>query len=134
MRYRWVLLPTAPSRPQIRQEPRHRKQQQDPTTVAPPGSMSFHSSNRPFQRRGASALDDPVRASRLHGLRQVVTSHRGFDSRVASYIIPFLKPGVTFEELDAVAHAVTSLEADQEVQRARKALFRRIANALHPAA
>ena len=46
----------------------------------------------------------------------------------------FLKPGVTFEQLDAVAHAVTSLEAGQKVQRARKALFQRIAKAVHPAA
>ena len=33
----------------------------------------------------------------------------------------FLKPGITFEQLDAVAHG-TDLEAAQEVQRARKAL------------
>ena len=46
----------------------------------------------------------------------------------------FLKPGVTFERLDAVALAVTSLEAGQKVQRARKALFQRIAKAVHPAA
>ncbi len=46
----------------------------------------------------------------------------------------FLKLGVTFEMLDAAAHAVTSLEAGQEVQRARKALFRLIAKALNPAA
>ena len=44
----------------------------------------------------------------------------------------FLKPGVTFERLDAVALAVTSLEAGQKVQRARKALFQRIAKAVHP--
>ena len=35
----------------------------------------------------------------------------------------FLKPGITFAQLDVVAHAVTDLEAAQEVQRARKALF-----------
>ena len=46
----------------------------------------------------------------------------------------FLKPGITFEQLDAVAHAATDLEAAQEVQRARKALFRLVANALNPAA
>ena len=46
----------------------------------------------------------------------------------------FLKLGVTFEKLDAAAHAVTTLEAGQEVQRARKALFRLIAKALNPAA
>ena len=46
----------------------------------------------------------------------------------------FLKPGITFEQLDAVAHASTDLEAAQEVQRARKALFRIVAKALNPAA
>ena len=46
----------------------------------------------------------------------------------------FLKPDITFEQLDALAHATTSLEAAQEVQRARKALFQLIAKALNPAA
>ena len=46
----------------------------------------------------------------------------------------FLKPGITFEQLDAVAQAATDLEAAQEVQRARKALFRLVAKALNPAA
>ena len=46
----------------------------------------------------------------------------------------FLKPGITFEQLDAVAHAATDLEAAQEIQRARKALFRLVAKALNPAA
>ncbi len=46
----------------------------------------------------------------------------------------FLKPDITFEQLDAVAHATTSLEAAQEVQRARKALFQLIAKTLNPAA
>ena len=45
-----------------------------------------------------------------------------------------LKPGITFEQLDAAAHAVASLEAAQKVQQARKALFQLIAKALHPAA
>ena len=46
----------------------------------------------------------------------------------------FLKPGITFEQLDAVAQAATDLEAAQEIQRARKALFRLVAKALNPAA
>ena len=46
----------------------------------------------------------------------------------------FLKPGVTFEKLDATAHSTTDLEAAQEVQRARKALFQLIAKAVNPAA
>ncbi len=46
----------------------------------------------------------------------------------------FLKPGITFEQIDAAAHAVDSLKAGQEVQRARKALFHLIAKALNPAA
>ena len=47
----------------------------------------------------------------------------------------FLKPGITFEQLDAVAQAATDLEAAQEVQRGpRKALFRLVAKALNPVA
>ena len=46
----------------------------------------------------------------------------------------FLKPGITFDRLDATAHAVDDLEAAKEVQRARKALFRLVAKALTPAA
>ncbi len=46
----------------------------------------------------------------------------------------FLKPGVTFEKLDAAAHAVNTVEAGQKVQRARKVLFQLIAKALNPAA
>ena len=46
----------------------------------------------------------------------------------------FLKPDITFEQLGAVAHATTSLEVAQEVQRARKAIFQLIAKALYPAA
>ena len=37
-------------------------------------------------------------------------------------------------KLDAAVHAATDLEAAQEVQRARKALFQLIAKALNPAA
>ncbi len=46
----------------------------------------------------------------------------------------FLKPGVTFEQLGAVAHAATDLEAAGEVQRARKELFRLVGMAMNPAA
>ena len=46
----------------------------------------------------------------------------------------FLKPGITFEQLDAAAHAATDLEAAQDVQRARKALFQLVAKAMNPAA
>ena len=46
----------------------------------------------------------------------------------------FLKPGVTFEQLGAAAHAATDLEAAGEVQRARKELFRLVGMAMNPAA
>ena len=46
----------------------------------------------------------------------------------------FLKPGVTFEELDRAAHRVSGLDAAKGVQRARKALFRLVADALGSAA
>ena len=46
----------------------------------------------------------------------------------------FLKPSITFEQLDTAAHAATDLEAAQEVQQARKALFQLVAQALNPAA
>ena len=46
----------------------------------------------------------------------------------------FLKPGITFDQLDQIALAVNDLEAAQQVQQARKALFRIIADGLNPAA
>lgn len=46
----------------------------------------------------------------------------------------FLKPGVTFGELDRAAHRVSGLDAAKGVQRARKALFRLVADALGSAA
>ena len=46
----------------------------------------------------------------------------------------FLKPDVTFEELDRAALAMSGLDAAKHVQRDRKALFRLVANALSSAA
>ena len=54
--------------------------------------------------------------------------------RSLPYAEDFLKPGVTFRELDRLAHRVSSLDAAKDVQRARKALFRLVANALIAAA
>ena len=46
----------------------------------------------------------------------------------------FLKPGVTFEQLDREALAVSGFDAAKDVQRARKALFRLVAKTLSSAA
>ncbi len=46
----------------------------------------------------------------------------------------FLKPGITFEELDRAALAVSGLDAAKDIQRARKALFRLVAKSLSSAA
>ena len=46
----------------------------------------------------------------------------------------FLKPGVTFAELDEVAHAMSDLEANRRANRARDELFRAIARATREAA
>ena len=46
----------------------------------------------------------------------------------------FLKPEITFDQLDALARATTSLETTQQVQRTRKALFHLIAKTLNPGA
>lgn len=45
-----------------------------------------------------------------------------------------LKPGTTFKQLDAVAHAMSDNEAAQRLNQARAALFRSINNAQQPAA
>ena len=41
----------------------------------------------------------------------------------------FLKPGITFEQLDAIAHAQTDVEAAQNVQSRRRELFEKIDSA-----
>ena len=46
----------------------------------------------------------------------------------------FLKPGVTFEQLDAAAHVQTDLEAALEVRKARKALLQLVVKAVNSAA
>ena len=46
----------------------------------------------------------------------------------------FLKPGVTFAELDKVAYAMSDLDANRQANRARDELFRAIGRALRPAA
>jgi hypothetical protein len=46
----------------------------------------------------------------------------------------YLKPGITFEQLDAIAHAISDNEAAQRLNRARAELFRSINNAQNPAA
>ena len=46
----------------------------------------------------------------------------------------FLNPGVTFDPLDAIAHAVSDLEAANALNDARDALFRTIGRAWRDAA
>ena len=46
----------------------------------------------------------------------------------------FLKPGLTFEALDAVAYAQTDLDAAHALNGARDALFRTLARDCHRAA
>ena len=46
----------------------------------------------------------------------------------------FLKPGVTFADLDEVAYAVSDLEANRRANRARDELFRTIGQAVPTAA
>ena len=46
----------------------------------------------------------------------------------------YLRPGVTFEALDRLAHAMTDLEANVQANRARDALFRAIGQATPEAA
>ena len=45
----------------------------------------------------------------------------------------FLKPGVTFEQLDATAHAVSDFDAAHAINDARDALFRAIGYAWNAA-
>ncbi len=46
----------------------------------------------------------------------------------------YLRPGVTFDALDRLAHAMTDLEANVQANRARDALFRAIGQATPEAA
>ena len=46
----------------------------------------------------------------------------------------FLKPGVTFADLDVAAHAMSDLEANRRANRARDELFRTIGRAVPTAA
>ena len=46
----------------------------------------------------------------------------------------YLKPGVTFEQLDAIAYAISDNEAALRLNQAREKLFRSINNAQNPAA
>ena len=46
----------------------------------------------------------------------------------------YLKPGVTFEHLDAIAYAISDNEAARRLNEARATLFRSINQAQQPAA
>ena len=46
----------------------------------------------------------------------------------------YLKPGVTFEQLDAIAYAISDNQAARPLQQARQELFRTINDSLTSAA
>jgi hypothetical protein len=46
----------------------------------------------------------------------------------------YLKPGVTFEDLDAIAYTISDNEAARRLNEARATLFRSINQAQQPAA
>ncbi|WP_240466297.1 hypothetical protein [Arhodomonas sp. KWT] len=46
----------------------------------------------------------------------------------------YLKPGITFEQLDAIAYAISDNEAARRLNQARAELFRSINNTQNPAA
>jgi hypothetical protein len=46
----------------------------------------------------------------------------------------YLKPGLTFRQLDAIAYAISDNEAAQALNEAQAQRFRSIHNAHHPAA
>ena len=76
--------------------------------------------------------DAAGRIRRKYLARDVVTPYARFRSLDGAE--GHLKPGVDFQLLDAAANAETDLEAARRVQAARRALFRRIADGMAPAA
>ena len=109
-----------------------------PEHLAPPANAFLRDFLSPFLNHHRACLfaveveESNGRRRRKYPQELVMTPYEKLRSLPAAD--GFLKPGITFEQLDAVAHAATDLEAAQEVQRARKALFRLVAKALNPAA
>ena len=109
-----------------------------PEHLAPPANAFLRDFLSPFLNHHRACLfaveveESNGRRRRKYPQELVMTPYEKLGSLPAAD--GFLKPGITFEQLDAVAHAATDLEAAQEVQRARKALFRLVAKALNPAA
>ena len=109
-----------------------------PEHLAPPANAFLRDFLSPFLNHHRACLfaveveDSNGRRRRKYPQELVMTPYEKLGSLPGADA--FLKPGITFEQLDAVAHAATDLEAAQEIQRARKALFRLVAKALNPAA
>ena len=109
-----------------------------PEHLAPPANDFLRDFLSPFLNHHRACLfaveveDSNGRRRRKYPQELVMTPYEKLRSLPGAD--GFLKPGITFEQLDAVAQAATDLQAAQEVQRARKALFRLVAKALNPAA
>ena len=109
-----------------------------PEHLAPPANAFLRDFLSPFLNHHRACLfaveveESNGRRRRKYPQELVMTPYEKLGSLPAAD--GFLKPGITFEQLDAVSHAATDLEAAQEIQRARKALFRLVTKALNPAA
>ena len=80
----------------------------------------------------ADTLDDKGRVTKRYRDSDVMTPYDKLKSLDNAQ--RFLNPGVTFDQLDAIAHAVSDLEAAHALNDARDALFRTIGRAWRDAA
>jgi transposase InsO family protein len=77
----------------------------------------------------ATDLPDPKkpgRIKRVYRSKHAMTPLEKLSS--LSQAASFLRPGLTLEDLHALAHALTDMQAAEELQQARQALFRRSAS------
>ena len=75
----------------------------------------------------ATELDDPNKPGRIKRVYHPKDAMTPLD-KLASLPLAatFLREGITLDELHATAHALTDVEAGEELHQARAALFRRL--------
>ena len=74
----------------------------------------------------ATELTDPKKPGRIKRVYRPQDAMTPLDKLASlSKATSFLREGITFKDLHALAHALTDLQAAEELQEARLALFRR---------
>ncbi|RCN57173.1 DDE-type integrase/transposase/recombinase [Acidiferrobacter thiooxydans] len=78
------------------------------------------------------AVDDKGRVRKRYRYEDMMTPYDKLKSLPEAH--QYLKPGITFKQLDAIAYAISDNEAAQRLNQARAELFRSINKAQNPAA